>query len=171
MFFRKVNYTLYNKVYHKRNDGKSDNIDKQKYGIRKGVVYHGEHGKRAIEIGADEEHIEGFIYTRGSEYVVHNNIKQYCHNSESGKNHYTVKEISKRKFLIISVSEEDAEDNLHSVVEHSLNIDADNVDQGILGIDQNRESCKKREECHKADKRITHSAILHKDYKRKHVER
>lgn len=168
---RKLYKTFKNKHDKSCANHKSKDIDYQEYGVGNHIVHDGEHGKGAIVIRADEEHIEGVSDSVGYEIVMYTDVHYHSNSRKDREYHRCLYEILEIHLFSVSECKINTEEYLATVMEHSLCVDEAKMHKYVIGEYVNAQSCEEREGCHKSYSRIVNLLVFNKCHNGKNVQR
>jgi len=154
--------TLHYKHNESRTEHKAQNVDAEEYGVGHHVMYNGEHGKCAVKVGTDEEHVECIIHTVINEVNVDYDIHYHRTACKGREDRRTLQQILEVHFLSVSERQIYTPEHLYTVMVHSLCIYELIMHKHIVGEYIYTYSGKHREGGNKGYRCVTKLAVLGK---------
>lgn len=151
-------------------EDKSEEIYADKHRVRKHGKYHAEKRKCAIKVGADEEHIEGFINSEDRESVVSSNVEKHSDKHHNNEDAHAAEEELGRKLSSVSYTAENTHKDLRAVVYHRLIVNAHDTHEHVVGIAENGKTCKEREGHHISYTTVAKLLVRGKCNNRKNIQ-
>ena len=153
-------YSALNVVHKRGNKAEAENIHNEKCRIWYNGINQAENRKGAVEVWADKIHVKCIVHTKFSKQVIHSDIQSHSNENKPCENGNTLEEEAVRKPTSFVNHNEHSKHYLHAVVNHSLYIYAEALDEHVVGIKHNCYSREEREGSRKGNKCVSHLSVF-----------